>query len=503
MLNIPKIEFQPYFELAWRRKWWIVIPLCLVLICAAGYASTRQKMYRARTLILIESQRVPQSFVQSTVTESLRSRLNSITQQVKSRTNMENLITRLDLFSQKLEVEPNMLLKAKKKVMSLIQLSGDEPDDSDKEFSMTQKVNTLRGRINVNLTSRNKSFQVSCVWPEAQVAADVANAVASQFIEHNLKFREEMAMGTTDFLETEVNRIRRDLIERERALQEFKQKHKGRLPSQLQSNLNILSQKRDEINNLENRLSVEQQQAMMIRNNLKNNEYQIEDSGGDKLSNLKNHLRILKLKYTNKHPDVRALKRNIEKLQQEEKRDDANATDEALQDELGIPDTSPNIMLEQQLDRINARIAKYERQIRELKSEIKEYQARVEQTPEVELELKNLQRNYGTVRGRYSDILSKQLSAEMSEELEKRQKGEQFRVIDSARPPGRPFKPDVKKIMVMAAMLGFGLGGGLAFVRETLDPGFYTVEEVESSLGAKVVVSLPLVEKKANNKLRK
>ena len=497
MLNIPKIEFQPYFEIAWRRKWWIVLPFFLVMLCALAFAFTREEMYRADTLILIESQRIPENFVQSTVTESVRSRLHTISQEVKSRTNMENLITQLNLFSPDRKVEPNMLLKAKKKLLDLMPFGPGANLNSDSELSMTQKVNVLRQRVNVHF-SRSKSFRISCVWTEPQVAADVANAVASQFIEHNLRDREEMAMGTTDFLETEANRILKDLMQRERALKEFKEKNNGSLPSQLSSNLNILSQKKEEINNLENRISVEKQQAMMIRNNLNNmsSTGQPEDSAQDRVSRLRQQLKALEMKYTDKHPDVQAVKRSIMELEEEKQLEGADATGKNGQDEAAGSGSSAENRLKQELNQTYARIAKYERQIEELKSVIQKYQARVERTAEVELELKNLQRDYGAVRGRYSNILNKQLSAEMSEELEKRQKGEQFRVVDPARPPGRPFKPDVKKILMMAMMLGLGLGGGLAFVRETLDPGFYTAEEVESYLGAKVVVSLPRIEKK-------
>jgi len=507
MLNIPKIDFQPYFEVAWRRKWWIVLPLILVLIGAAGYVFTSSKMYRASTLILVEAQRVPQSYVQSTITESLQARLHTISQQVHSRTNLESIIRDFRLFADKNQEgqDRSFLGKIKERVLSLMQPQDAQSSASDEGPSMIQKVNSVREKINVNLRGQNKAFEISFEWKDPELAAEVANALASQFIEQNLRVREEMAIGTTRFLDSEVDRIRKELIERENALEQFKKQNMGKLPDQLQSNLNILSQKREELDNLEKRVAMEQQQAMMLKNQMSMNQNQFsmdsepmlfeEDLGGGEVAQLEERLDALKTRYTEKHPDVQALKRRIEKLKQQGQSD--NATEGPAEEEMALPEFSPQDMLKPQLEQIQARIAQYEKQIGQVKAEIEKYQQRVEQTSEVELKLKNLQRDYETVNDRYQALLSKKLNAQMAEELEKRQKGEQFRVIDPAVAPEKPFKPDIQKIMLMAAVLGFGLGGGLAYVRESLDPAFYSAEEIESYLGTKVLVSLPKVDKKA------
>ena len=502
MLNIQKIDFQPYLEVAWRRKWWIIAPLLLILIVAGGYLATCSKMYRANTLILVEAQRVPQAYVQSTITESLQARLNTISQQINSRTNLERIIKDFDLFSKR-EMQPSLFERMKDRVVSFVDSRSSQVEASEKSSSMIQQVNSVREKIEVGLRGRNKAFAISFVWKDPQVAADVANALASQFIEQNLRVREEMAIGTTRFLDSEVDRIRKELIEKENALEAFKRRNMGRLPDQLQSNLNILSQKREELDNLEKRVAMEKQQAMMLKNQISMNEKQFEmgsdpllleeDLGGGQIAQLEDRLEAVKTKYTEKHPDVQVLKRRIAKLKEKQEN---MSTDGPSLDETGIPELSPGDMLRPQLDQIRSRISQYEQQINEVKAEIAEYQKRVEQTSEVELKLKNLQRDYETVNNRYQALLSKKLNAQMAEELEKRQKGEQFRVIDPAVAPEQPFKPNMQRIMLLAAVLGFGLGGGLAYVRESLDPAFYSAEEVESYLRTKVLVSLPLVDKK-------
>lgn len=515
MLQIPKFQLGPYIELVWRRKWWIVVPLAAALISGAAHVAMSPEQYRASTLILVEAQRVPNSYVQTTVTESLQSRLRTISQQVNSRTNLEQVIDQFGLDESQDTKQGRLQAVADKirdKLLSAIgggtaESKEDNPEENQSLFSLVESV---RKKVDISLKSGNRAFEIAFVWRDPQTAAQVANALASQFIEQNLRVREEMAIGTTRFLDSEVDRIRRELVGKENALEQFKKEHMGMLPDQLGSNLNFLSQKREELDNLEKRVAMEKQQAMMLRNQMSMNENQFamepepllfeEDLGGGEVARLEEQLENLKTRYTEKHPDVRALSRRIENLKQTN--ETMNATQELVQEEPAIPEFTPQDMLKPQLEQIQARIAQYEQEIEEVKTEIAKYQKRVEQTSEVELQLKNLQRDYRTVNSRYQNLLSKKLNAQMAEELEKRQKGEQFRVIDPAVAPAKPFSPDVKKVMLMALVLGAGLGGGLAYVRESLDPAFYSCEEVEKSLDTRVLVSLPIVEMSRKGKRR-
>jgi polysaccharide chain length determinant protein (PEP-CTERM system associated) len=506
-MQIPKIDFQPYIQIALRRKWWIIVPFILCLAGGGGYIATSPKMYRASTLILVEAQRVPQQYVQSTITESLQSRLQTISQQVNSRTNLERVIKNHNLFPENDKPEKGVLAKIKQKLFRLI--GREVQADQSKGPSMLGMVKNVRDKINISLKGRNQAFEIAFEWRDPQKAADVTNALASQFIEQNLRVREEMAMGTTSFLDSEVDRIRRQLEQKERALEKFKREHMGMLPEQLNSNLSTLNQLREELNTLQKRVEMEKQQAMMLRNQMSMNqdfsmpsepllsESDMGSGQGPEVSRLQDQLDQLLTKYTERHPDVVSLKKRIEKLQQQQESQEANATGPA-EEEMAMPSFSPQDMIKPQLDQIQARIRDYEKQIQETRAEIQKYKERVEKTSEVELELKDLQRDYETVRERYQNLLAKKLNAQMAEELEKRQKGEQFRVVDPAIAPDKPFKPDINKILLMSLVLGLGMGGGLAYVRETIDPAFYTPEEVESYLNTKVEVSLPFVDHKGN-----
>ncbi|MBW2663509.1 MAG: hypothetical protein JRD93_16380, partial [Deltaproteobacteria bacterium] len=369
-----------------------------------------------------------------------------------------------------------------------------------------EMVEKLRQKINVNLRGRGagRAFQISFVWHDPKTVAGVTNAIASQFIEQNLKVREDMAIGTTAFLENETEKMRREIETREKNLEIFKRKYMGMLPEQLQSNLNILGQLKLELNNLEERMQAEKKQSIMLKRQMKlvqaaqtQQSDLIEiapdkpgETPSDELTYLIATVRQLRLRYTEKHPDVVALKRKIALIQQ---------THAAGKDENGslMPELLDNPLAFQkdqvkfQLNEAGRNIELFQKKIRKIKKQIQVYNNRIERIPEVKLKLTKLTRDYSTIRNRYQSLLQKKIDARMAEQLERRQKGEQFKVLDAAIIPDKPFKPDIRKVLFMALIAGFGLGGGLAFLREIMSGVFYSPEELEGFLGTKVLVGIP------------
>ncbi|MEJ5349921.1 MAG: Wzz/FepE/Etk N-terminal domain-containing protein [Desulfosoma sp.] len=508
MIQLPKINVEPYVDALIRRKWWIVVPLVLSVIGGVLYAMTTPKIYEASTLILVEKQRIPTSYVQPTVTESVESRLRTISQEVNSRTNLERIIKDFNLYPDSRIRERGFKDVLLDHVRKLLGRPLPKEEEAPK-VPMMDLVENMRKKIGVNVKGQGNAFEITFQWDDPQTAAAVANAIASQFIEQNLKVREEMAMGTTAFLDVETQRLRKELEAREQALEKFKKENMGMLPDQLQSNLNILGQLKEELTDLEKRVAVEKQQAMMLQSQSQAmaqsgpdlSSLMVEDESGSfvggEIDQLRQKLEDLLTRYTERHPDVVALKRKIEKLEKEA----AEALEASRRSgKKGLPNLgglSGQDMFAIQTQQINARIADYEKQIGVLKEQIALYKDRVEKTPQVELELTKLVRDYQTVQDRYARLLAKKLDAQMAEELERRQKGEQFRVIDPAVAPDRPIKPDVRKVLAIALLAGLGLGCGLAYVRETLDPRFYSQEEVEAVTRCKVLVSIPLIKEQA------
>ncbi|WP_291320426.1 GNVR domain-containing protein [Desulfonatronospira sp.] len=502
MLQIPRINWRPYLELVIRRKWWIVFPVILSLAAGWVYLQQTPSSYRASTLILVESQRVPRDFVPTTVTDDLSIRLQTISQQVNSRSNLEEIIKRFELHSIP-DDSRSFFAEIKGKILPVIGFEENPAEkDEPENISTQQLVRYVRSKIDITLRAQNRAFEISFEWGDPQTAARVANALASQFIDQNLRARESMAMGTTRFLDGEVQRLQQELQEREMVLEDFKRRNMGSLPNQLQSNLNILTQLKDEQGRLEEQAQNVLHEMQVVRRlyaaALADRELGMQQGQGGgynpyrEVEALEERLNQLRARYTEQHPELVVLKRIIEQKRMEL---DRIASMEPIQLETANP--AGNIFQHEEhrveLEQMQRRLNVLERRKRDLESQIRVYESRVEQTSEVELELMNLERDYNAVNERYQNLLRRKLDAELAEQMERRQQGEQFRVVDQAIPPSGPFSPDRNRIMLLSLALGMGMGAGLAYLREGMDPALYSAEEAKDFLQPAMLISLPLV----------
>lgn len=502
-MQLPKLNIEPYLDMAWRRRWWIVVPVILCLLGGVLVAKTTPKVYRASTLILVQPQQIPTGIVRPMVSEDLTNRLYSIADQVLSRTNLERIITTYRLYHSREDRIQDFLSKLRQEIHRWRGAPEGEGAGEDKKVDPLAMVDELRPKISIAPQGRGQTngFRISFEWHNPRIAADVANFVASQVIEENLKIREQMAMGTTAFLQSELEKLRKELTTREQGLQAFKAQHMGALPDQLESNLSLLAQLQAELDNLEKRLDAEKQQVMRLEGQIRDVRaggkvgtlvgsvmYELTPAAKE-MRALEAQLTTLRNRYTEKHPDVVAALRRLEVLKRQ-----VMEEGEYVGVPKGAEPSDPAQVLVIQAMESRKKVAEYEARIAEVRQQIALYRQRIEETPRISLDLANITRDYGAVQSRYQGLLAKLLDAQMAEELEKRQKAEHFRMIDPALPPSKPAKPDVPKILLMALGLGLALGFGVAYGIELLDPRFYWPEEVENHLKAKVLVSLPILQ---------
>lgn len=476
------IEIKKYLDIAVRRKYWIVIPFLLTILAGLGYALTRPKVYEASTLILVQDQRVPRNYVQPIVGSDIEDRLQTIVQQVTSRTNLETIIKANELYAEK-----NMLQE--------------------------EKVNLLRKMILVQVI-RGNAFSIAFKDSVPKRAMQIANTLASNFITENLKIREAQAIGTSDFLADELASIKARMSKKEEELKNYREKYMGAMPEYLGANLRILERLQKEAEQLnaalrdaQNRKLIIQQQIAQTQSmldqakDLQSSGLEIEyddgldpEAGGSQeLMALRKQLKFLQIKYTENHPDVRRLREMIGKLEAEEAdSEEAQPGTETTQKE-ALPEFSMGEnFLEPQLEQINAEIKGLQRQARKVQEETAMYRSRVEGTPERQLELLEISRDYENMNALYDSMLKRKLEAEVSLNMEKKQKGEQFRIIDPARLPEKPVSPDLRKILLIVFVLGLGLGGGLAYGIESIDTSYKNPEDVEKELRVPILVSMPI-----------
>jgi polysaccharide chain length determinant protein (PEP-CTERM system associated) len=462
------------------------------MIVGIYLAITLPKIYEASTLILVEPQSVPSNLVKEIVTTDIDSRIATIQDQILSRTNLEKIIEQFNLFS--------------------------IPVGSTN--SMEDKVGSIRNRIMVAVSGSRRgpnTFSISFKDRNPETAMKVTNGLTTLFIDENLKIREAQALGTSDFLEEELKTMRERLVKVEGQLRAYRERHRGELPEQLESNLRILENLQQQLNERQERLSEEKNRLIAIENQIQTRKELLttristpSDADTDEtltLEQLKSRLVDLETNYTDQHPDVIRLRSKIAMLEAKYKEEGINPSNSQPTDssETRSRFHSDSMIVEQTSRRMEAKLAIQDLadDIVKLKRQISLYQRRVERTPKREEELLTLNRDYNNIQESYNSLLNRKLEAEISVNMEKKQKGEQFRVIDPARVPHNPISPDLRKLFLMVIAAGFGVGGGLIFMLDFFDSSFKDPEGFESELGVALLATIPKVYQKKDIRLKK
>ena len=471
-------------RLARKRVWFLLLPVSIVSAATAIWASTLPDRYRSETSILVVPQRVPESYVRSTVTARIEDRVNTMTAQILSRTRLEQIIKEFELYAK--EREAGAL--------------------------MQDVVERMRRDIRPDVRPGENAFRISYVGDNARTVQRVTDRLASLFINENLEDRTRMAQGTDQFLENELDDARRRLIEQEKKVEDYKRQHAGQLPSQLDSNLQVLQNAQMQIQAVLQSLDSDRERQLRLEREIAELERQIDDSASDaflagpsgdspmrQLEQLKETLAAMLLTKKDTYPDVRRLKAAIAELEQK-----INS-----QAETGETPVSPNLRrlstadaqrrkrlddLKLDLNLLRRNIQNAEREEQRLRSQVTVYQQRNEAIPTRETEMTELLRDYTTLQNLYSTLLSKGFESKMAANLESRQIGEQFRVLDPARRAERPFSPDRQRINLMGFGGGLGIGLLLVALLEYRDKTFKTDEEVARVLGLPVLAVVPLMQ---------
>ncbi len=480
-IQMESLSPQYIFSIIMRRRWVIMIPLLAAMLLGIFKGITLPRVYQAETLILVEPQRVPTNYVKSVVSIDINDRISTISQQVMSRTNIEKIIADYNLYA--------------------------EPEQQN--MYLEDKLEAVRAKIGVNVTRTRggaDAFSLSFKGTEPQKVMRIANTLASYFIDENLKVREEQASGTSNFLEEELKLKKSELEKMENNLKNYRIKHMGGLPEQLDTNLRILDRlheeynlKQAEIRERKYQLALAKKQADIFSDSQGDIASGLDleaDSGSADIAELESQIDRLKLRYTDKHPDIVKLKSMIAKIK--EKEQEASTADDS---EKGSQETAGNESAPMDIfnsagiqnQGLEFEMKKLESEVKKLEYKIKHHTQLVEDTPTREQELLSLNRDYQNVKEAYNSLLQRKLEAGIAVNMERKQKGEQFRVIDYAKLPEKPISPDMRKLFALMIICGLGIGGGLSFVLEYFDHSYRDAQSVEEDFSYHVLAVIPTI----------
>jgi polysaccharide biosynthesis transport protein len=461
-----------------RRKWLAAVVFIIVLSLVGSVCTFLPDAYRSTVTLLVESQQVPSDFVRSTVTSGVERRVQTIAQAVLGRERLEGLIREFSLYQD---------LKSTYSSEEIIERMRRNITLDTKTFE--------RGGTNVTV-----AFMITYIGDDPRKVASVANTLASYFIEEDLKTRERQAGGTSEFLRSQIDEMKKKLDAQEQEVSRFKERHIGELPDQQQSNLATLERMNSQLLlSSEKQMRAREQKALLER--------QLGAAGGSmsrptargaKIAKLTQELADLRRRFSDKYPDVVRAREELERLRSQP--EDAPVGD----NDTDTGAVSPYILqLQQSIKSADGEIRMLSAEEANLRRSIVAYQGRVENAPRREQEFQELSRDYNTTKEVYASLLKRYEEAKIAESMEYRQKGEQFRILDSAVPALHPNAPDRTRLMLMCLALALGAMFAAMAVAEKFDNSFHDLDDLRAFSRVPVLASIPRIITKADADARR
>jgi polysaccharide biosynthesis transport protein len=467
-----------------RQKKLLISFMLLGIVGGIGAYILFPKTYQATALLTYQHQRINPNQMSPDYQTGFIQILSTLGKEITSLTSLEDLIVRFDLYP-----------------------------ELRQEKSMAEIVQTMRMSIQVTPEHQGNIFRVNYRGNDPEQVKLVTNAIAGKFIAENLRFREEWTTDNLHYIKNELQMAKQTLDEKESVMRDYKMKHYNEMAEQRATNMTRLNALQAQnrhlqtsIQDLERTKALIQEQITMRRDFLaragavEQGRGQFGGGGNEyaDLATARRNLAAMQSRYTEQHPDIIRLKSWIVQLEKEA----------ALVGGSGESDLQPGGILDQpvrelglQIKDIDMNIGTMRLEMEKVKAQMDTYLGWIEAAPVREAEWTALTRDYNEFRKYYEQLLTRSLEAEAAETLEKQQKGSQFRIVDAAVLPDRPFRPNFIQFVLIAALMGIGLGGGLSFLLESLDTSFKDAGDLEAYLGIPVTCSIPLIyteqEKKA------
>jgi polysaccharide chain length determinant protein (PEP-CTERM system associated) len=463
--------------IARRRKWLLIVPFFVIAVGTALVSARLPNMYRSETLILIVPQRVPESYVKSTVTSRIEDRLQSISQQILSRTRLERIIQDFGLYT----VERRTAI-------------------------MEDIVEKMRRDIDVQIV-KGDAFRVSFNGRDPHTTMKVTERLASLFIEENLRDRAVLAEDSYEFIETQLEDARRRLLEHEKKLEEYRRKYVGELPSQLDSNLQLIQNTQMQIQGLNESMARDRDRRLVLERLLADASASdpapapaVSSSGApapgspaQQLEAAREALKQMELRLTPEHPDILRAKRVVARLQTVAQEAAAVPVPDVQEPKADAAKRNRLKEIAGELEQLDRQFAKKETDEKQLRAVVDRYQARVESTPTRESEMIELSRDYDTLQKTYTSLLMKKEDSKLAANLERRQIGEQFKILDPARVAEKPFSPDRLRINLIGALIGLVIGFGLVALLELNDTTLKSDDEIMQAFSLPVLAMVPMM----------
>jgi len=475
-----------------RRYWWvflITVPVCTAI---AGVASkVLPRKYTSQTVVLVEPPAVSADVVRPVVPEDLGPQLASMQQRILSRTRLEPVIEKFGLYQQerKRHTMDELVLRLR---------------DSIEVVPMEPMAGTAAGNRQL------PGFTVKVTFDNPLAAQQICSEVTSMFTVESASASVQQGKQATSFLTQQLEDAKAKLDDEDARLAQFKGRYLGSLPDDEQRNLTLLAGMNTQLEAQTQGLGRAQQEKAFDETLLTQEEssWHTAQSGQNpetddrQLIALQDQLAALRSKYTDEHPDVIKLKARIADLKS--KIAAAPSVDEKKGKE-GTAAPKEPLQIQQlraKLHQDELNVADMTRQQAQVQQQIHALESRIQSSPAVEQQYKELTRNHQTALDFYNNLLKNREQAVMASNLQQQQEGEQFRMLDPASLPNKPSFPNVRMFLGGGAGAGFALGVGILFLLTLNDKSLHSERDVETYLKLPVLAAVPLFDVRGHGKSR-
>ena len=480
-----------YMVIASRNKWVILGSVVLSVVLALVYYLVATKYYQSSTLIVAEG---PKG-------------INSVIDRFDSGGGKGDLDARFDqvLFLIQRQIISHAFLNEIAREIGLYTDGLNEEGQADVLYEMARRIRVERAKMDAaggfSGTTFLEGFVVSYMDQDSKTAMRVAERIAERFIEVSKKEQEKEVEGAGEFLDQELQQIKRELEKKEERIGEFKKTHVGGLPNQGEANMRSLDRVEADLVKTNEDLQRHSEKLTMLNQAVQQYRTSGQQSSSfvisrsmepdplfKRLKELREQLVKLRAEFWDGYPEVVLVKEEIRQV--EDELVNVYGRDAIRSDKAALDPYLQDIAKLQSEERTE--IALLQRRLGQLQTSRQDLEKRLERSPIVEQELLVLERDYGNLKDNYAKLLDKRLHTRVEENIEKRQKGGKFRIIEHAGLPLAPVVPNKTKTLVLGFLFGCVLGGGLAILRERLTEQFRSPEDVEFLLaGPRLLAAIP------------
>lgn len=472
------------------KKYWWILPLTVVSGGALGLGATMvlPKKFTSQSRVQIHEQSVSPDIVKPVLTEATNQRVVQMQEEILSRTQLQAIIEQMGLYSSD---------RGKVHMEDLV-------------MNLRKAIEVTAPEATLGVQSRQlPGFYINVTFDNPEIAQRVCSEITRRFMEKNATEVTDKSRRAKDFLAQQAEDAKHYLDEQDGKLAEFKKKYMGSLPDQQQANLGLMQTLNSQLDASTQAISRAQQDKAMNESLLATQlaTWKARKSGDataetldEQLTTLEQQLTTLQSRYTAEHPDVIKTKNQIEQLKKrmaDSPKTNTPATSAATS-EIEPPQIQ-QLRARQKQDDIN--IADLSKRQSQIQSQIAVLQGRLQLSPAVEQQFKELMRSYQVASDTYNDLSKKRDQATLATDLLTQQQGETFSMEDA---PSLPMAPSFPKKPIFA---GGGLAGGLAlglgllYLLAALDTSMHSERDVEACLKLPVLALVPTMDPAGRGRL--